>query len=296
MAFALKLFKITIYNTYYQAGVGDSNDFGLEIAEESKPWMERYRMKLVASTPGCVELHCAVSGLENPLHTLKEKLLGQKLTFHLRLKNQEIVSLSELNVAEGKTYYFQNTSDALQLHQGEYLSGEDQIPIVDQPAATDVAFRAQPPIRQLSHRPLWGVIDIYLDKLWEKSNLSEKNLPIDYAINIKARESIWRYSVIDRNSRLKSPIKVVCENKKNYFGGAVTSQNNGTSTHLFASKKPIAFQDRPTQCFSLQTYTKNDARDVGETVMERLPFPTSSSLSREKEKGGVFYSDVFVYI
>jgi hypothetical protein len=175
MAFAVRLFRIKLYNTYYKDKV--CNDFQLIPNNVTQKWMERYNMRLVAS-PGCFEVFWLTARLTDPLQLLQEKMLEIKLSFHLLLKNPNIISYSALSIEQGKTYYFSNTRANARLHQKEYVTELDTIPIQElaiYPSQLEKAY--------------FGIVDLYLKELCKAPNFSEGKVPIDYAIYIKAKET-----------------------------------------------------------------------------------------------------------
>ena len=176
MPFALRIFRINIHNSYYQAQVGD--DFSLVPTEASQEWMQRYRMRL-GTNPGTFELLWVAASLAHPLETLKEKASDKKLTFRLILKNPSVLGFSELSIDRGQTYYFHNQGATSKLYQAAYVSQADKIPV-------------QETISHLGklEKPFFGIVDIHLKELWHKRKLTVNKLPIDYQIHIKAKETI----------------------------------------------------------------------------------------------------------
>ena len=184
MPFALRLFRLNIYNSYYRTQV--CNDFALIPAEESQRWMQQYPMRLVP-TPGTFELLWVAAGLAEPLQVLKEKTYGKKLTFHLILKNPDALCFSELSIDRGEAYYFHNQGTGSKLHQEAYVSQVDKTVI---PKIGKNPFKLE--------KPFLAIVDIYLEGLWKEEALDIHQLPVDYSIHIKARETIWRYYAVDK--------------------------------------------------------------------------------------------------
>ena len=81
---------------------------------------------------------------------------------------------------------------AEKLHAKEYISDADKLAI-----------------QKLAHYPhkpgknIFGLIDIYLEKLWKEHDFVIENLPITYTLNFKAREVIWQYRVLDVNHPIR---------------------------------------------------------------------------------------------
>ena len=283
MPFALKLFQINLYNTYYQAGV--CNDFDLVPDMPTQQWMNRYKLKLIAG-PGSFEVAWLVAGLENPLAVFQTKMAEKKLTFQLKLKNPQVIHFSDLRVGEalGSIYYLNNLHALPRLHQEAYLSDTDYIGIQK--------------IVKNYHQPgknIFGIIDIHLNNLWQDQAPNLEALPIQYTIHIQAKASIWRYHIIDTNNRIKMPMQVVLNQDNSYFKERANDQSN--PIHLYESKEPLAMLDKPAQFFSLKTNPSKEINSSATTLIALLPTPGfGSALIQDKEKSEILYSDIFVHV
>lgn len=281
MPFALRLFRLNIYNSYYQAQVGD--DCSLIPTEETQQWMQQYPMKLV-STPGAFELMWMVAGLAAPLKTLKKKIHGKKLTYYLILKNPEALSFSELSIEHGQAYYFHNQGTGARLHQKSYVSLADKVAVPETRGnhlGTEKSFLA--------------LVDIYLEELWKKDSFDLHRLPVTYSIHIKARKTIWRYCIVDKNFRIKSPMKVVLDNEDTYFNYETDKKRKMVNMHVYKARKPLALTDKPERFFSLKTYHP-DKPEEEKTLIKKLPLPTNASLRKDNKNSKVLYNDIFVYV
>ncbi|MCG8339816.1 MAG: hypothetical protein MI674_00860 [Cytophagales bacterium] len=283
MAFSLKLFKINFYNTYYKEGV--CHDFSLIPAEESQQWMERYRMKLVAQ-PGYFEVCWLTANLTAPLQCLQTKIAEKKLTFFLILKNPYLVNFSALNInqEEAKTYYFHNLRDPASLQGEEYVSDADKIPINK--------------VNNYPTKPgkaIFGIVDIYLEQWWKAHKGVEEKLPVNYNIRFKARETTWRYCVIDTKQRFKNFMKIVGGQKDNHFTTRTMTNGRGEKMHVFESTKPLPWVDKPDHFFSLEIDKAEDRSSQKKLLIETLPPPAVDSLKREVQ-GKNFYSEIFIYV
>ncbi|MEL7062983.1 MAG: hypothetical protein AAFP00_04555, partial [Bacteroidota bacterium] len=227
MAFALKLFSISFYHTYYQAQV--SNDFALVPTEESQRWMQRYSMRLTSTGSGRFEVLWAVAGLAHPLQTLKEKMEDKTLSFYIQLNHPSIMRFSALPMDTGRAYHFHNKGRTAKLHQAAYVSEADQVP------ASALSSGSHKRVKNF-----WGRVDIHLDALWQSNELTEDQLPIAYTVKIKAKAVIGRYRIIDKNSRIKNPIKVVLNNKDSYFKKVSKSESPTERVSVYESKQPMA--------------------------------------------------------
>jgi hypothetical protein len=284
MSFALKLFNIQVNHTYYRSGI--SNDFELIADEVTTKWMERYRMQLVAKA-GCFELIWLTENLESPLEILKEKFDGLKMTFYLMLKHPQVISFSAIGIGEasGFVYQLSNSNQSGRLHRKTYVTDADLVP--------------NNQVIGLSNKPrksIWAVLGIYLNQLWNsKKELSIDKLPIQYQINIQSKSSIWRYHIVDKNNRIKQPMYIAFEEDISYFEKIKSFKKD--HTYIYESQKPLALIDKPTQFFSLKTYSKQKSETFNEIVVEKLPIPQEcTSVGQGKDGEKIYYSDVFIYV
>ena len=283
MAFSLKLFKINFYNTYYKEGV--CHDFSLIPAEESQQWMERYRMKLVAQ-PGCFEICWLTANLTKPLQCLQAKIAEKKLTFFLILKNPYLVNFSAVNIdkEEAKTYYFHNLRDPASLQGEAYVSDADKIPI------NKVSnYPTQP------GKAIFGIVDIYLEQWWNVHGGVEEKLPIPYNIRFKARETTWRYCVVDVQQRFRNLMTIVGKEQDHHFTTRTMKNVRGEKMRVFESTQPLPLVDQPDHFFSLQTHKAEDPSSQKKVLIETLPTPPADSLKRAVQ-GENFYSEIYVYV
>jgi hypothetical protein len=282
MPFALKLFKINIYNSYYNNQIDDN--FYLVPDESTQKFIDHYRMRLITYAGG-YELAWLTNRLDNPFQTFQDKIADSRLTFYLILRNPHTINFSLLKPEQGNIYYFSNTNNSQNLHKQSYVTEKDKI-----------AFN--PSIHSIGN-PLpnaFGVIHIQLGNLW-KEKLSIEELPVQYNIKIKAREIIWRYHIIDAQERIKDPMKVVIDEDDSYFIYKGTPENK--HIHVYESKKPLVLSDKPSQKFSLRIVSKKTTRKTvnsEEILLERLPLPDVRLLENNVEKGGIFYSNIVVYV
>lgn len=280
MPFALKLFSIQIRHTYYTNGI--SNDFEIIPDEATKLFMHHHRMQFL-SYRGIYEMNWLTANLAHPFEVFEQKMADVVLRFYIKLRASYVINFSALKMQLGTTYAFTNTDKSASLHKNTYVDETDQIPsqqVMSSFASPDPAA--------------WGVIQIQLGKVW--SNPADQ-LPIPYTIQIKAREVIWRYQIIDIHQRIKSPLKIVIDQDDSYF--IYSGLNGDNKVHLFESKQPIALRDTTQQFFSLKMYPKSSTKSSTSTeqvLIERLPLPNVRSLENNVVKEGIFYSNVVVYV
>ena len=282
MAFALNLFNINIHNTYYQSQIG--NDFSLIPDDATQQWMNHYRMRLDTTGGDQFALYWLVARLEEPLKTLQSKIEDTKLRFFLTLQNPHTPSFSTLDLDSQYIYHFYNRANASSIHQEEYVSPQDKI-LTPSPYTSC----------QKVYKPFFGLVEIYLPTLWESIQLQEKKLPVNYTINIRARETIWRYCVIQKKSFIKNEIKVVFDENDDYFEEDKMEMSRGRSQKVYRSKFPLALKEKPERYFSLKSYKSNmlGLQSWVDTIVEELPVPSHSSLKRE---GETYYNDILVHI
>lgn len=283
MPFSLKLLKINFQNTYY-TGQGN-NDFYLTADEQTQHFMESHNMRIL-TYGSTYELVWLTTRFDNPLEIFKQKLAEHDLTFYLRIKNPNVVNFSLLNLLPDQMYYFSNTNSSQNLHKQEYVSKEDLIPI--KPISNT------PEIASVSN--VFGIVRIHLKELIN-NKIDIQQLPIQYNIRIKAREAIWRYHIVDAHNRIKGPMKVVIDKDDSYFMYKGTLENK--NIHIYESKNPLVLQDKVNQAFCLKVYpnqSKKNTASQEEVLLEKLPLPDVSLIENNVEKGGVFYSNIVVYV
>ncbi|OJW73574.1 MAG: hypothetical protein BGO68_03000 [Candidatus Amoebophilus sp. 36-38] len=284
MPFALKLFRINFQNTYYTNQA--ENDFHVIPDEKTKKFMHDHNMRLI-SYRGMIEMMWLTTRFENPLQVFEQKIANHHLNFYVEISNPHVFSFSLLTIDPEQIYYFSNSTGSQKLHQKDYVSEEDK-----------VSLQRVAPIIGKSLKNIFGIINIQLDKLW-KGKINIEQLPIEYTIQIKARETIWSYQIVDLHNRIKVPAKVVIDTDDSYFIYKGTAENK--HIHLYESIKPIALRDKINQTFSLTMYPESSTKKSGDTnqeevVLERLPLPDVSLSQSNMKKGGVFYSNVVVYV
>ena len=282
MPFALKLFKINIYNSYYNNQVDDN--FYLVADDTTQRLIDYHRMRLITHAGG-YEMAWLTNKFNNPFQIFQDKIADCQFRFYLMLRNPYVINFSLLKPEQGHIYYFSNTNNSQNLHKQSYITEEDKIPF-------------NPSIHSLG-KPFpnaFGIIDIQLANLWKEKTPIEK-LPIQYNIKIKARETIWRYHIVDVQERIKSLMKVVIDEDDSYFIYKGTPENK--HVHVYESKKPLVLSDKPSQKFSLRVISKKTTRKVinsEEVLLERLPLPDVRLLENNVGKGGTFYSNIVVYV
>lgn len=280
-AFALKLFSIQIHHTYYANGISD--DFEIIPDEATQAFMKHYCMRLL-SYEGKYEVVWLTTNIEHPFEVFQQKLAETTLQFYVRLHNPYVINFSTLEIKPATIYAFSNTENATSLHKNTYVDETDKIPF------------HQVMNSLISSDPLiWGTIQIQLGKVWHNQT---DQLPIPYTLQIKAREAIWRYQVVDLHQRIKSPLKIVIDQDDSYFiYSGLDGDNN--KVHLLESKQPIALRDTTQQFFSLKMYSKlptKSSTSTEQVLIERLPLPDVRLLENNVVKEGIFYSNVVVYV
>jgi hypothetical protein len=279
-AFALKLFNIQIRHTYYANGI--SNDFEILPDEATQAFMHHHRMQLL-SYEGTYEMIWLTANLEHPFEVFHQKMADVVLRFHVKFRNPYVINFSTLKIQPETIYAFANTEGITSLHKNTYVDETDQVPFHQ----TMNSLASADPL-------VWGNLQIQLGKVWRNP---ADQLPIPYTLQIKAREVIWRYQVVDLHQRIKSPLKIVIDQDDSYF--IYSGLDDNTKIHLFESKQPIALRATTQQFFSLKMYPKSSNKSSASTekvLIQRLPLPNVRLLENNVVKGGVFYSDVVVYV
>ena len=282
MPFALKLFRINIYNSYYNNQVDDN--FYLVPDEATQRLIEYHRMRLITYAGGYT-MAWLTNKFDNPFQIFQDKIADSQFRFYLMLRNPYVINFSLLKPEQGHIYYFSNASSSQNLHKQSYITEEDKIPF-------------NPSIHSIGN-PVpnaFGIVHIQLASLWKEQPSIEK-LPVQYSIKIKARETIWRYHIVDVQERIKSPMKVVIDEDDSYFIYKGTLENK--HIHVYESKKSLTLSDKPSQKLSLRMISKKTTKkavNTEETLLERLPLPDTHLLENNVEKGGIFYSNIVVYV
>lgn len=173
MVFALKLFRISLYNTYYQDRI--CNDFSLAPDEITQHWMQRYPMRLTAH-PGNFELIWLTAGLTDPLQLFQKKMHDKQLSFYLFLQNPRSIAHTALSIEKGKIYYFTNEYGGTKLHKKKYVTPNDKIPVKSTMLGSQKIEKAH-----------FGKIAIHLNTLYKSPHFTESNVPVQYTIQMKAK-------------------------------------------------------------------------------------------------------------
>ena len=190
-----------------------------------------------------------------------------------------------MNTKSHTTYYFHNLLHPEKLHAKEYISDADKLAI-----------------QKLAHYPhkpgknIFGLIDIYLEKLWKEHDFVIENLPITYTLNFKAREVIWQYRVLDVNHPIRDAMKIVLGKEDHYFNTTVAVNPEGGNMRVFESKKAMPLVDKAKKNFSLKSYKQEAYSSSGKTLVEKLPLPSSSTLKNHAKDKKKFYSEVLIYV
>lgn len=292
MAFATKLFRIVLSNSYYQLPGRAVADFDIQPLSATAAWMRLRKIRMLHHADG-VELVWLSEQYDEPLALLKSKAEGITLSFVLTAKNDDVFNYSELEVGypQSKAYYFHNRHK----HGSNWLHGDA---FVKESDLMDVQAIAHYPTE-----PGWnafGIVDIdfatWIDRCAKKGKKAFQAVVPPYEINIKNRSTIWRYCLIDSNNQLKAPIKVVAHGGTDAacFGAAQASAET-PGTYWVASSAPIGLADRYDFFFSLCTATQSKT-EPEKTVVERLPYPSHDVLSKNKANQKQYHSDVVVCI
>lgn len=280
MPFALKLFNIQVLHTYYASGI--SNDLALIPDEATNAFMRYHHMQLLPYD-GTYEMLWLTSKLDNPFEVFQEKLADEVLRFYIKLRDPYAINFSALTIQPDTIYAFANSEHTTSLHKNTYVDETDKVTIYQ----SINSFANPDPF-------VWGILQIQLGHVWLNH---ADTLPIPYTLQIKAREVIWRYRIVDLHQRIKSPLKIVIDEDDSYFidRGLVEDSR----IHLYESKQPIALRDTTDQFFSLKMYPKSSTKNSTSTeqvLIKRLPLPNVRSLENNEVKKGIFYSDIVVYV
>ena len=282
MPFAIKLFKIIFTNDYYVDG--ESNDFYLIPDSNTQAFLEYHRMKLVTYNDK-FELIWLTANFENPFQIFQQKITEYNLNFYLKIHSPYVINFSLLKVEQNSIYYFTNTNENQRLHKKLYVDNEDRIKF-----SSSMNSLTKP------YQNVFGVVNIQLTNLWkEVADITQ--FPIKYTIHIQPRAVIWRYHIVDLYGHIKSPMKVVIDEDDSYFIYKGITEDK--RIHLYESKVPIILSSKPTQIFSLKIYpllTTDKTENTGNILLKKLPLPDVSSLEKNMEKGGIFYSNIVVYV
>ena len=290
MAFSTKLFRIVITNQYYKTDhVGD--DFDIEPTVSTACWMEQRKIRLL-NRAGGVELIWLSQHYDNPLELFKKKAAGVTLSFVMQLKNNKILNLSELEVgyATGQVYYLHNRRS----NGSNILHGKAVMGISDLVKRQELAQNVSTP-----GKDVFAIIDIDLAH-WMKQMAQQKNNELfsgfmTYGIKIQNRSTFWRYYLIDQQKRFNGILAIARQEEPSYFGQVVSSPT-WPNTYCAESTVPIALYDQYDHIFSLHQLAPSGQGAHPTILLDKLPYPTSESLKKDKVNKKKLYSDIVVYV
>ncbi len=275
MEFACKLFTISIGHAYYATGV--CNDFALLPTDVTAQWMKKHRMRIVKQ-PGKFTVIWRTACFSDAERVFTGKLQQETMSFYLVLRNPSLVCFSALAVHHQKAYYLQNVQKTKYLHSASHVSDEEHVSLKEMGEYNKPGQR------------FWGVVEIDLRELMKHKDFSWGTTQPVYTVQIKPKETTWRYHILDKNFRIKNTLKVVSNDKDNYFKPEATGKL-GEGAYVFRSVRPIVWQEYPEVFFSLRAYTDSGEEEV---LIDKLPSPSMASL--RKDGGGKVCSDVFVHV
>eukprot|EP01132_Coremiostelium_polycephalum_P000722 gene722-895_t len=283
MPFALKLFTLKISNSYFQNGIDDS--FEVVPSKATQDLLTHHRMRFISLSDG-YELFWLTSNLEDPLRILQAKLANAQLVFYITVRNPYVINFSQLHPEAGFIYSFSN------LHLHEYLHPQSAVTDQDKvPYTIDRVSFDQP----IPH--MFGRIQIQLAELLKNAS-STAVLPVPYHIHIAARSTIWRYHIIDTKNAIKEPDKVVIGADNVYFIYKGAARSNQANSYIYESAEPLELSEQVKYRCSLSIPKVNQKiiNSAQEMLLGNLPLPDVRYLESNPIKGGLFYSNMVVYV
>ena len=285
MAFTTKLFRIAISNHYYKSN-NAQNDFDIVPTRSTASWMAARRVRMLHHSYG-IELIWLSQDYDDPLALFKRKAEGITLSFVMTLKNGALFNLLELEPGHstGQVYYLHNghTHDPNCLHSKAFMSSADLAKIQE--------------VVHYPTEPGWNVfaiIDIELTH-WMDALSKQKNSPvvppIVYTIKMKNRATFWRYYVVDTKKQFDGALAILSKGDASYFS-QVKASTESPHTYWAESTMPMELCDRYDRSFSLCKL----GGAKGETILEKLPYPSYDSLKQDKRNTKKRYSDIVVYV
>ena len=284
MAFATKLFRIVVSNSYYKSN-NVQNDFDIEPIQATASWMAARRVRILRHSDG-IELIWLSQDYDHPLELFKKKADGITLSFVMTLKNSQTLNLAELEAGypTGQVYYLYNghTDHNNLLHSKAFMGKSDLVKIQEVP--------------HYPTGPGWNVfamIDIDLTHWIHALQKDSRSVaPITYTVRIQNRSTFWRYYLVDTQKRLNGTLGILSQGDASYFS-EVKPSTKFPNTYCAESTIPMELCDQYDRSFSLCRLDKSVAKN--ETILlEKLPYPTYDSLKKDNKKK--LYSDIVVYV
>jgi hypothetical protein len=296
MPFALKIFKIQIHNTYYEKGIGNDFEF---VADEATAVLMKYCNIRLLDNQDTIEAMWLSNDLDDPLRTFKEKLAPHTLYFKLKVKNNNLFNFSELTIHPGTIYGFSNKKKQSLLHKEPYVGESDLI-----------TYRHTMNVLKNVNQQVVGLIAIDLSKIIHEKSKIDCSPLATYAIQIKNKEAIWCYHLVDVYQRIKNPEKLAIYKEDLYFiyKGEVhemelnSNIDKNAKIYLYQSPEPIPLKNVTERIpfLKLLNEQKNNKKDhnlAAEALQTvPLPLPDVNNISTNIQKGGVFYTNMFFYV
>ena len=207
---------------------------------------------------------------------------GVALRFLVRLRDPYFYNYTEgpAPVAGENILYFYNRTGSALLHASEQVSGGD-------------LFGIAPPGRPVCKRtagkriPLVNLVDRPFDQPFAILGLRLRpGTASMYAIEFKARSSIWNYILVGRHLQdLQSPAVINSVTKEPFRGPANIRLVDGRPALSFRSEKPIGCSDWPgVVCMLVEGWDSGTGKY--KVVMPALPVPDVRIISRAGGAGG----------
>lgn len=145
---------------------------------------------------------------------------------------------------------------------------------------------------------VWGIVDIFLTGKNTTVSVFNENglLKPDFHIQFRARETYWKYILINQQQRNKkySDAKVSLNGKEIKFSKPKSmTLNDGTEAHFIESKSTIKLEQNISDSHKLELKLKNGVKWLPRTV--KLPKPATAAIKPDKETDKI-YSVTYVYL
>ncbi|MDR3705688.1 MAG: hypothetical protein P4L28_07280 [Paludibacteraceae bacterium] len=208
-----------------------------------------------------------------------------KLFFKLIKTDHSFSACTELEPMQGKILYFDSSStrnieDQLYLNSSEFVTANDSKDVNDE-LFNNVLTRVE-----RVKLPV-GIICINLSDLILNDNLTDnKN---HYAIQFKARQTYWRYNIIQTNNNPFHNL-IIKDNRQNieFSENESVKLSNGDQANRIISTQPIPHCQYQDQQFDLV-----GIKDNQETIlMKQLETPDIKNVSKENNKR---ISELYIY-
>lgn len=209
------------------------------------------------------------------------------LIFKIKSSDPFFYNYTDLEHGHGKTLYF-DSSLAHPDGENHCLSLADKVTSDDERDISDEIFRD---ILTRADRIIipFGVISIGLTNLLPDGIILDHDFNNHYVIKFGARQTYWRYNVIQRNDKVFDDIIIKDSRQEIAFSGnGRTKLSNGSIANQIISNQPISLHE-----FSNHHFDLIGIKDNQETLLvNRLDVPDIKMINKDND---MKISELYIY-